>query len=137
MKHHQPLSNDQQQPTNNLQQWDLIIKIAAAKGWRSQRRAFACNASNMEGVCVLSGVASTSASLTAGALFEAMIAAATIASYHGFQHILFLTARRNVAQVFKKEKATDWLDIIGVANLNFLILQGLICKVFLCASCSG
>ena len=66
-----------------------------------------------------------------------MIAAATIASHHGFQHILFLTASRNVAQVFKKEKATDWLDIIRVANLNFLILQGLICKVFLCASCSG
>ena len=65
----------------------------------------------MEGVCVLSGVASTLASSTPGALFEAMIAATTIASHHGFQHILFLTASRKVAQVFKKEKATDWLDI--------------------------
>ena len=42
-----------------------------------------------------------------------MIAAATIASDHGSQHILFLTDSRNVAQVFKKEKATDWFDIIS------------------------
>ena len=45
-------------------------------------------------------------------------------------YILFLTDSKNVAQVFKKEKATDWLDIIRVADLNFFILQGLICKVF-------
>ena len=45
----------------------------------------------MEGVCVFSSVASSLASLTTGALFEAMIAAATIARDHGFHHILFLT----------------------------------------------
>ena len=77
-----PAAAHQQSPPG---QWNLIIKIAAAKGLR----AFAYNASNMEGVCVLSGVASTLASSTPGALFEAIIAAATIASHHGFQHILF------------------------------------------------
>ena len=46
------------------------------------------------------------------------------------KYILFLTDSKNVAQVFKKEKATDWLDIIRVADLSFFILQGLICKVF-------
>ena len=95
MQHHvqRPATAHQQSPAG---QWDVIIKIAAAKGQRSQRRAFAYNVSNMEGVCVLSGVASTLASSTTRTLFKAMIVAATIASDHGFQHILFLTASRNV-----------------------------------------
>ena len=64
----------------------------------------------MEGVFVFSSVASTLASSATGAFFEAMIAAATIASNHGFHHILFLTNNRNAAQVFKKEKTTlEWL----------------------------
>ena len=64
----------------------------------------------MEGVFVFSSVASTLASSATGAFFEAMIAAATIASNHGFHHILFLIDSRNAAQVFKKEKTTPgWL----------------------------
>ena len=55
------------------------------------------NASNMEGVFVFSGVASALASSTTRALFEVMIAAATIASDYGFHHILFLTDSRNAA----------------------------------------
>ena len=89
-----PATVHQQSPVG---QWDLIIKIAATKGQRSQRKAFAYNANNMEGVCVFSGVASTLASSTIRALFEAMIDATTIARDHGFQHILFLIDSRNVA----------------------------------------
>ena len=91
----------------------------------------------MEGVCVFSGVASTLASLTTGALFEAMIATATIARDHGFHHISFLTNSRNATQVLKKEKTTDWLDITKVADLNFLIPSWSVLLCFSCASCSG
>ena len=84
----------------------------------------------MEGVCVFSGVASTSASSTTWALFEAMIAAITIARDHGFQHVLFLSDSRNVVQVFKKEKAMDWLDTTRLVDLKFLVLHGLFCNVF-------
>ena len=100
------------------------IKIAGAKGRRNQRRAFAYNANNTERVCVFSGAAST------GALFEAMVAAGITARDHGFYHLLFLIDSRNVVQVFKKEKATDWLDSIRLAYLNSLKLQGLNCNVF-------
>ena len=84
----------------------------------------------MEGVCVFSGVASTFASSTTWALFEAMIAAVTTARDHGFQHVLFLTDSRNVVQVFKKEKAMDWLDTTRLADLKFLVLHGLFCNMF-------
>jgi len=109
--------------------WDLIIKIVGAKGRRNQRRAFAYNASNIEGVCVFSGAASTLAKSSTGAQFEAMVAAGITARDRGF-HLLFLTDSRNVVQVFKKEKVTDWLDSIRLANLNSLKLQGMNCNVF-------
>ena len=59
-----------------------------------------------------------------------MVAASITARDHGFHHLLFLTDSRNVVQVFKKEKATDWLDSIRLADLNSLKLQGLNCNVF-------
>ena len=59
-----------------------------------------------------------------------MVAAGITARDHRFHHLLFLTDSRNVVQVFKKEKATDWLDSIRLAYLNSLKLQGLNCNVF-------
>ena len=110
--------------------WDLIIKIASAKGWRNQRRAFAYNASNIEGVCVFSYAASTLVKSSKGAVFEVVVATGVTAKGHGFDHLLFLTNSRNVAQVFKKEKATGWLDSIILVDLNSLKLLGLNCNVF-------
>ena len=83
-------------------------------GQRNQRRAFAYNASNIEGVCVFSGVASTLAKSSMRALFKAMVAAGITARGHGFHHLLFLIDSRNVVQVFKKEKVNR------LANLNSL-----------------
>ena len=65
---------------------------------------------------------------TIGALLEAMVEAGIIAKNYGFQHVLFLTGRVNLHQVFKLRKSTDWQDSNRIANLNFLSQNGLFCN---------
>ena len=77
----------------------------------------------MEGVFVFSSVASTLANSTTRSLFEAMIAAATIASNHVFHHILFLIDSRNAAQVFKKEKTTPGWHFCNVFCVPHVVFK--------------
>ena len=63
-----------------------------------------------------------------GALLEAMVEAGIIAKNYDFQHVLFLTNRVNLHQVFKLRKSTNWLDNSRIANLNFLSQHGLFCN---------
>ena len=71
-----------------------------------------------------SGVNYSLANTAIGALPEAMVEAGIIAKNYGFQHVLFLTDRVNLHQVFKLRKSTDWLDSNRIANLNFLSVEG-------------
>ena len=107
-----------------------IHQDCRCQGSKKSKKSFSSNASNIEGVCVFSCVASTLVKSSTGAVFEAVVATGITAKDHGFDHLLFLTNSRNVVQVFKKEKATDWLDSIILADLNSLKVQGLNCNVF-------
>ena len=75
----------------------------------------------MEGVCVFSGLASSTASSSIGVLLEAMVAAGTKARNHGFQHVLFLTDSRNLVQTFRKKKKKKKRQQIGLTSLEWLI----------------
>ena len=110
------------------EQYQLIIKLAEARRTKPQRRAYAFVAVNMQGVEVFSGVNCSLANTAIGALLEAMVEAGIIAKNYGFQHVLFLTDRVNLHQVFKLRKSTDWLDSNRIADLNFLSQNGLFCN---------
>ena len=77
---------------------------------------------------MFSGVNCSLANTAIGALLEAMVEASIIAKNYGFQHVLFLTDRVNLHQVFKLSKSTDWLDSSRIADLNFLSQNGLFCN---------
>ena len=59
----------------------------------------------MQGVEVFSGINCSLANTAIGALLEAMVEAVIIAKNYGIQHVLFLTYRVNLHQVFKLRKA--------------------------------
>ena len=69
---------------------------------------------------MFSGVNCSLANTGIGALLEAMMEAGIIAKNYGIQHVLFLTDRVNLHQVFKLRKSADWLDSSRIADLNFL-----------------
>ncbi|XP_065623984.1 uncharacterized protein LOC136065143 [Quercus suber] len=109
-------------------QYQLIIKLAEARRTKPQRRAYAFVAVNMQGAEVFSGVNCSLANTVIGVLLEAMVEAGIIAKNYGFQHVLFLTDRVNLRQVFKLRKSTDWLDSSRIADLNFLSQNGVFCN---------
>ena len=82
----------------------------------------------MQGVEVFSGVNCSLANTAIGALLEAMVEAGIIAKNYSFQHVLFLTDRVSLHQVFKLRKSTNWLDSSRIADLNFLSQNGLFCN---------
>ena len=82
----------------------------------------------MQGAKVFLGVNCSLANTTIGALLEAMVEVGIIAKNYGFQHVLFLTDRFNLHQVFKLRKSTDWLDSSKIAYLNFPSQNGLFCN---------
>ena len=82
----------------------------------------------MQGVEVFSGVNCSLANTAIGALLEAMVEAGIIAKNYSFQHVLFLTDKVSLHQVFKLRKGTNWLDSSRIANLNFLSQNGLFCN---------
>ena len=57
-----------------------------------------------------------------------MMEAGIIAKNYGIQHVLFLTDRVNLHQVFKLRKSADWLDSSKIDDLNFLSQHGLFCN---------
>ncbi|KAL0015191.1 hypothetical protein SO802_002260, partial [Lithocarpus litseifolius] len=77
---------------------------------KPQRRAYAFVAVNMQGAKMFSGVNCSLVNTAIGALLEAMVEAGIIAKNYGIQHVLFLTDRVKLHQVFKSRKNTDWLD---------------------------
>ena len=109
-------------------QYQLIIKLAEARRTKLKRRAHAFVVVNMQGVEVFSGVNCSLANIEIGALLEAMVEASIIAKNYGIQHVLFLTDRVNLHQVFILRKRIDWLDSSRIANLNFLSQNGLFCN---------
>ena len=81
----------------------------------------------MQGAEIFSGVNCNLTNTAIRALLEAMMEAGIIAKNYGIQHVLFLTDRVNLHQVFKLRKRADWLDSSRIANLNFLSQHGLFC----------
>ena len=77
---------------------------------------------------MFSGVNFNLANTTIGALLEEMMEAGIIAKNYGIQHILFLTDKVNLHQVFKLRKSADWLDSSRIADLNSLSQHGLFCN---------
>ena len=94
-------------------QYQLIIKLVEARRKKPQRRAYAFVAVNMQGAKMFSRVNCSLANIAIGALLEAMVEAGIIVKKHGIQHILFLTEKVNLHQVFKLRKSADWLDSNG------------------------
>ena len=109
-------------------QYQLIIKLVEARRMKPQRRAYAFVAVNMQGAEMFSGFNCSLANKIIGALLEAMVEAGIIAKNYGFQHVLFLTDRVNLHQVFKSRKSANWLDSSRIADLNFLSQHGLFCN---------
>ena len=56
---------------------------------------------------MFSGVNCSLTNTAIGALLEAMVEVGIIAKNYGIQHVLFLTDRVNLHQVFKLRKNTD------------------------------
>ena len=109
-------------------QYQLIIKLAEARRTKPQRRAYAFVAINMQGAEMFLGVNCSLANTTIRALLEEMVEASIIAKNYGVQHVLFLTERVNLHQVFKSRKSANWLDSSRIADLNFLSQHGLFCN---------
>ena len=112
----------------NAGQYQLIIKLAEARRTKPQRRAYAFVAVNMQGVEVFSRVDCSLANTAIGALLEAMVEASIIAKNYGFQHVLFLTDRVNLHQVFNLRKSINRLDSSRIVDLTFLSQNGLFCN---------
>ena len=109
-------------------QYQLIIKLAKARRKKPQRRAYAFVAVNMQGAEMFSGVNCSLTNTAIRALLEAMMEIGIIAKNYGIQHVLFLTDRVNLHQVFKLRKSAHWLDSSRIADLNFLSQHGLFCN---------
>ena len=121
-------SNTWQQPT--VRNWNLIIKIAAARKRRQCKYGIVYEALNLQGYKVFFGVASTSATTSTGALLEAVIEAGLIAKDQGFQNVLFLSDSKGLTQIIKKKCTTVWLDSTRLADYCFLNQNGLFCDFF-------
>lgn len=77
------------------------------------------------------GVNGSLARTTTGYLLEAMVEASLTAKNHGFQRLLFLSYSRGLITAFNTKRAPDWQDVSRLLDLNFLVQQGLLCKMIL------
>ena len=77
---------------------------------------------------MFSGVNCSLANIEIGALLEAMVEASIIAKNYGIQHVLFLTDRVNLHQVFNLRKSINRLDSSRIVDLTFLSQNGLFCN---------
>ena len=51
--------------------------------------------------------------------------------YHGFHSILFLSDSRGLVKLFNTRKASDWQTQYRLADLNFLVQNGLLYHMIL------
>ena len=66
-----------------------------------------------------------------GFLLEAVVDACLTAKYHGFHSILFLSDSRGLVKLFNTKKASDWQTQYRLADLNFLVQNGLLYHMIL------
>ena len=64
-------------------------------------------------------------------LLEAVMDACLTANHHGFHSILFLSDSRGMVKTFNTRKASDWQTHSRLADLNFLVQNGLLCHMIL------
>lgn len=106
-------------------------KVAGFRNKKKKMCAYVYEAVNPQGVGVFFGVNSSLTRTTIGCLLEAVVEASLIATNHDFQRILFLSDSRELVKAFNSRKAPDWQDTIRVADLTFLVQNGLLCKMIL------
>ena len=107
----------------------LIIKVAGFINKKKKRSAYVYEAINPQGVCVFFGVNSSVARTATGCLLEAVLEASLTTTTHNLQQILFLSDCRGLIRTFNNRRASDWQDTTRLADLNFLVQVGFLCKV--------
>lgn len=112
-------------------QRQVIIKIAGFKNKKMKRSAHVYEAINSRGIRVFFGISSSLVRTATGVLLEAVVEVSLSATNHGFQQVLFLCDSRDLIQAFNTRKALDWQDNARLAYLNFLVQNGLHCKMIL------
>ena len=78
---------------------------------------------------VFFGVNSSVARTATGCLLEAVVEASLTTTAHNLQQILFLSDCRGLIRTFNNRRASDWQDTTRLADLNFLVQVGFLCKV--------
>ena len=109
--------------------WQLIIKVAGFRNKKKNRRAYVYEAVNIQGDCMFFGVNSSLARTAPGVLLEAVVEACLIAENHGLHHVLFLSNCRGLVKVFNSGRASDGQENVRLADINFLVLNGFLCKM--------
>ena len=77
------------------------------------------------------GVNSSLARTASRILLEAVVEACLIAKHHGLRHVLFLSDSRGLVKVFNSGRASDGQDHARHVDINFLVLNGFLCKMIL------
>ena len=111
--------------------WQLIIKVAGFRNKKKNRRAYVYEAINTQGDFMFFGANSSLARTAPGVLLEAVVEACLIAENHGLHHVLFLSDCRGLVKVFNSGRASDGQDNVRLADINFLVLHGFLCKMIL------
>ena len=86
---------------------------------------------NLQGVRVFLGVNSTLVGTTLGFLMEDVVEACLTAQHHGFTRVLLLSDSKGMVKIFNTRRASDWQDHTRLADLNFLVQNGLLCHMIL------
>ena len=102
-------------------QWQLIVKMAGARGKRASRNAYAYKARTLQGDVVFFGIKGRAAGPVAGSAVKA--------KNLGYQHILMLCNCKNLVQVVNKKRAPDWKERTLIADMYSLQQLGLDCKL--------
>ncbi|XP_050278159.1 uncharacterized protein LOC126719671 [Quercus robur] len=111
--------------------WQLIIKVTGFRDKKRNRSAFGFEAVNIQGESVFLAVNSSLVGAVEEFLLEAVVDACLTAKYHGFHSILFLSDSRGLVKLFNTRKASDWQTNYRLADLNFLVQNGLLCHMIL------
>ena len=77
------------------------------------------------------GVNSSLTDTALGFLLEAMVEACLTAKHHGFSRVLLLSDSKGMVKIFNTRRASDWQDHTRLADLNFLVQNGLLCHMIL------
>ena len=111
--------------------WQLIIKVTGFRDKKKNRSAFVYEAVNLQGVRVFLGVNSSLAGTTLCFLLEAVVEACLTAKHHGSTRVLLLSDSKGMVKIFNTRRVFDWQDHTRLADLNFLVQNGLLCHMIL------